>query len=63
MNISSSNSGHSPRPQPVTTDEKLDSVIKRLGRIERDLIDIREHLRVPRRRSGNRQLVPEDNSF
>jgi len=60
--MNTSNSG-ADRPQPVTPDEKLDSMIKRLGRIERDLIDIREHLRVPRRLSGNTRLVKDEDSF
>jgi len=61
--MNTSHPDRSARPQPVTPDEKLDSVIKRLGRIERDLIDIREHLRVPRRLSGTTTLVRDNDSF
>lgn len=52
-----------PRPEPKTVDEKLDNMIRRLGRIERDIIDIRTHLRVPRRLSSNTTFVQEDQNF
>lgn len=51
------------RPEPKTVDEKLDNMIRRLGRIERDIIDIRTHLRVPRRLSRDTTLVQEDQGF
>lgn len=30
-----------PRPRPVTVDQKLDEIIKRLGRIEKHAIDLK----------------------
>ncbi|HEX8339356.1 MAG TPA: hypothetical protein VF624_00465 [Tepidisphaeraceae bacterium] len=30
------------RPKPVTVEQKLDDIIRRLGRIEKHLIDVRE---------------------
>lgn len=61
--IHTMNSSSNPRPEPRTVEEKLDNMIRRLGRIERDIIDIRTHLHVPRRLSGNMTLVQEDQNF
>lgn len=30
------------RPKPVTVEQKLDEIIRRLGRIEKHLIDVRD---------------------
>ena len=49
MSLESGNSGDGTRPwnnrptrpKPVTVEEKLDDIIKRLGRVEKHLIDLK----------------------
>jgi len=35
------------KPRPVTVEQKLDDILKRLGRIEKHLIDIRDNVELP----------------
>ena len=48
MQFHTNNPNHHPhhsrpdRPKPVTVDEKLDDIIRRLGRVEKHLIDVRD---------------------
>lgn len=35
------------KPRPITVEQKLDDIIKRLGRIEKHLIDIRDNIELP----------------
>lgn len=38
-----------PRPKPVTVEEKLDDIIRRLGHVEKHLIDLKGNLPPPGR--------------
>lgn len=48
MQFHANNPHHQPhrprpdRPKPVTVEEKLDDIIRRLGRVEKHLIDVRD---------------------
>ena len=48
-----------PRPKPVSVDEKLDDVIRRLGRVEKHLIDLKGNPPPP----GRLRYLPEVDNF
>ena len=48
-----------PRPLPVTVEGKLDEIIKRLGRVEKHLIDLKGNPPPP----GRLRYLPEPDSF
>jgi hypothetical protein len=52
--------GKMPKPRPLTTEAKLDDALKRLGRIEKHLIDIRDALHTE---PGQPRYVIERNNF
>lgn len=47
-----------PRPRPITVEQKLDDIIRRLGHVEKHLIDLKGNLPPPGRLRY--QLEPEN---
>jgi hypothetical protein len=50
---------HPPRPKPVTVDQKLDDIFRRLGHVERHLIDLKGNPPPP----GEFRYQPEPYNF